>query len=304
MKQKSFSLDFNLKAVSSTEDVLVLEGYASKFLDANGEVIVDRDGESVLPSGLDLTQYLANPVILYQHSQRDPIGKALNVDIKPDGVYIKCEVYKELNPTVFAAAKLGVVSSFSMGFKVEEDIWDAQRNLWLLSKTVLWEVSLVALPANQFSQFRVVKSADGLMFAVVNKDDMGGMPMVGSGDGEGDGGHMCDGCSECMDRIEELESEVEELSARLDAIQLDLTYASAGVKDAPEGDITHKDAATDNNPEPAQAPEPTALTLEQKFDDILSSVNKDNFEVAYGYAEKLRSTLNTIVGEALQSNQS
>ena len=139
---------------NSTAEVIYLKGYANKFIDDNGELIIDRSQESVLPAGYDLKSFMKNPILLNGHDKSQPVGKIVNVDIRADGLYIEAELHKAMSEKVFYAVEHEILKAFSIGFipksvKEYEDVylWDAVE---------LFEVSIVAAPDNQESLFSVL----------------------------------------------------------------------------------------------------------------------------------------------------
>ena len=101
LKQKTLYEPVTIKNVdTSNEDYLIVSGYANKFKDVSGQIIKDSDGDSVVPSGIDLTRFNKNPIILLNHNRNDIIGKATSTEIRDDGLYMTMEVHKSLNEKV------------------------------------------------------------------------------------------------------------------------------------------------------------------------------------------------------------
>ena len=48
-----------------------------------------RDGHILEPQGCDLTNYLANPIVLFAHDTTKPVGTASDVAIMPDCIRAK-----------------------------------------------------------------------------------------------------------------------------------------------------------------------------------------------------------------------
>ena len=81
-----------------------------------------RDGHILEPTGCDLTNYRANPVVLWQHNPDQPVGRATDVVVDgdriraritfaPDGISAKADEVRGL-------VKTGIVSGISVGFDV------------------------------------------------------------------------------------------------------------------------------------------------------------------------------------------
>jgi HK97 family phage prohead protease len=120
---------------------------------------VDRAGEVVVQSGIQLADYRANPVVLFAHDPTQPIGRCtqigivgqeLQADIEfaPQGVSAKAD-------EICGLVKAGVISTVSIGFDpIEVEPMDPrkpkgpQRYLSI----DLMELSVVSIPANPNAQ--------------------------------------------------------------------------------------------------------------------------------------------------------
>lgn len=127
---------------------------------------VDRDGDILVASGCDFTEFQKNPQFLGFHNSRDfPMGipKAWGIDLRAKNVWM--DVYfptiEELatDPatasekarqvdTMFKMYELGMLNAVSVGFKILES--SPIENSWgkRISKWQLAEVSAVPIPAN------------------------------------------------------------------------------------------------------------------------------------------------------------
>jgi phage prohead protease, HK97 family len=120
--------------------------------DSGGEIysgvattaVKDRLNEIVNPKGcINLNDYLANPVLLWQHDPNRPIGKIVNVEISDDAikvqfVFASTQFAQEIKQLVDE----GIVRGLSIGFiprKVEGNTYVEWE--WI-------ETSVVTLPAN------------------------------------------------------------------------------------------------------------------------------------------------------------
>ena len=152
LKQKTFYEPVTVDNVDySNEDYLIVSGYANKFKDVTGQIIRDSDGDAVVPSGIDLTRFNKNPIILLNHNTADIIGKATGVEVREDGLFTTMEIHKALNPKAYQATKLGVLKSFSIGFTIEDLTYDEKSDIFFLTRTKLAEISVVTIPANEDS---------------------------------------------------------------------------------------------------------------------------------------------------------
>jgi HK97 family phage prohead protease len=290
-KMKSFSVDMEVKEISSSDDMIVLEGWANRFLDETGNIIKDRDGESVFPMGIDTEEYTRNPIILYQHDMRAPVGKAVTVDVNEKGVYVKCEIYKDLNPVAFAAAKLGVINSFSIGFKTLEDTWDDARKLWLLVKTKLFEISLVSIPANQYSQFTVVKSADGTPRIAIKETEENVLVK-----------EYVEQLTALTAELKEIKELIKEKSGEVGETTDNGEVEEKVIEPEPKGEETviepEPKGEETTTPEQKEAP-----SLEEQLGIVLSQVTAENFDAVYSFHGELTAQLNNLVNSALTQSQ-
>ena len=159
----------NLKSIDTEgaeEGVVVLAGYANRYLAEDGSLVVDRSEESVPPMGIRLENYKKNPVILYQHISTEPIGKARMIEARPDGLYVEFEVHKAMHEKAYYGAKAGILKALSIGFRIFD--YKEVEGVWFWTDTELFEISLVSVPDNQDSLTTVIaksaKCEDGKCF--------------------------------------------------------------------------------------------------------------------------------------------
>ena len=159
LKATPVHIDAYIKAVDTdNDDVISIRGFANT-------VSKDRAGDVIPASAWKtenaLTNYLKNPIILFGHDHRRPIGKCIELNPTEMGLEITCEVYKDSDPQIFALIKNGVLKTFSVGFRCLDAEWDEATNIFLIKDLELFEVSVVSVPCNQDSTFSVSKSMTG-----------------------------------------------------------------------------------------------------------------------------------------------
>jgi HK97 family phage prohead protease len=134
------------------------EGYEEKENDLYTFVVstpeVDRYGTIIVPSGIDYTAYLNNPIVLAQHdSDKWPIGRCLGFAMNGENleatIQIECitEEGKKLNKLINA----GFVKAVSVGIipnEYEDKTIDGQK-VTVYTKSELVEFSVVSVPANR-----------------------------------------------------------------------------------------------------------------------------------------------------------
>ncbi len=120
---------------------------------------VDRDGEVVVPEGMDLDNWINNPVILWAHgwgeSRSMPIGKGLTNTIKRTKKYIDANIIfdeeDEFALKIQGKVRNGFLSTGSIGFIPKEigrePILTGQTGVTFI-KSELLEFSVVPVPSN------------------------------------------------------------------------------------------------------------------------------------------------------------
>lgn len=115
---------------------------------------VGRDGIILVTSGIDLTAYRRNPVVLWMHDPEQPIAKAATVETRGTDLVALVQFpplgASPLADEKFSLIQAGIISAVSTGFEVKEaepldpkEPWGGQR----VTKCELQEVSFVSVPA-------------------------------------------------------------------------------------------------------------------------------------------------------------
>jgi HK97 family phage prohead protease len=130
--------------------------------------IVDRMDERLDPRGLDLQDFMRNPVLLAYHDHQRPIGKVLELDIQEDGVYFTGKVgfpekakLTDDQIEIRSLIEQGILSAVSVGFipkrvKFPEETTEGDiLGEFVITEWELLELSIVSVPANQGSLFDV-----------------------------------------------------------------------------------------------------------------------------------------------------
>lgn len=129
---------------------------------------VDREGDVVLPSGLQLQEFKANPVVLLNHDAGQlPVGRALAIRRTSDAVIAKVQFAERpaehpitaewIPDTIYSLFKQKVLRAFSVGFipvdmrgasdKDKKRYGDEAKRV--ITQWRLMEFSVVPIPANQ-----------------------------------------------------------------------------------------------------------------------------------------------------------
>lgn len=136
----------------------IKEKDAEVFTAVASSEVEDRQGEVVIQSGWDLKNFKKNPILLYMHDHTKPIGKATRVwtDKVNNKLMFKgfiSEATEELRGYKQLMAD-GILNSFSVGFRPLE--MDGNE----ITKSELFEISLVSVPANPEARLLAVKSLE------------------------------------------------------------------------------------------------------------------------------------------------
>ncbi len=125
---------------------------------------VDRDADRVMPLGMRLENYKANPVIMYGHQYGEPwslIGRAADIQVDADGIRILPELREPVNDAdpmciIRALWDQGLLKAASIGFnplRYADNTFGGKD----ISESELLEISLVPIPANQTALRLAVK---------------------------------------------------------------------------------------------------------------------------------------------------
>ncbi len=158
MKDKILRLDNiftkELPTAEESIDSIYINGYAS-----TNEV--DRAGD-VIPSSVweaGMKNYLKNPVVLAYHDHDDPVGRVTEHKIDEKGLWVKARISAAATE-VFNLVKDGVLSAFSVSFRVLDAAYDSVTELFVVKELELLEISVVSVPCNQDTLFSLAKSFD------------------------------------------------------------------------------------------------------------------------------------------------
>lgn len=156
MSKKVLNLAASFDVTKADEDdSLVIEGYANTTdKDRAGDVVLQ---EAWNKGGMD--NYLQNPIILGFHKHDNPIGKMDAHTVNSKGLFISATISKAAGK-VYDLIKDGILRTFSIGFRVLDADYNSDTDIFVIKDLELLEVSVVSIPANQYSIFNVRKDFD------------------------------------------------------------------------------------------------------------------------------------------------
>lgn len=146
------------KATPAGDGVITIEGYANT-------VDKDRAGDVILATAWQtrnaLTNYKKNPIILFGHDHRRPVGSCIEVRPDEKGLFVAATIVRDTDPQVFSMVEHGILKTFSVGFRCLDADWEDHSDTFVIKDLELHEISVVAVPCNQESTFQVAKSMNG-----------------------------------------------------------------------------------------------------------------------------------------------
>jgi HK97 family phage prohead protease len=150
IEEDFWAKQFFLRHKKLKDNSLYIEGYANM-------ATMDRDEEIIPAQAWDLKSFNKAGVILFNHDQNKPIGKPVKVEVKNDGLYIKARISSSDDPEIAKIRDLiedGVLNCFSVGFRAK-DHNRLSGGALEITKAELFEVSVVSVPANADSVFKL-----------------------------------------------------------------------------------------------------------------------------------------------------
>lgn len=134
---------------------VTIEGWANK-------AVVDRGGDIINKDAWNVDNFKKNAIILFNHDKNQPIGKAIAVEPREEGLYIKAKISGSADPGISKVRDLikeGVLNAFSVGFDSTNETKSAD-GYNEIKAAELFEVSVVSIPMNQDSLFSTTKLYD------------------------------------------------------------------------------------------------------------------------------------------------
>jgi HK97 family phage prohead protease/HK97 family phage major capsid protein len=157
IKNKVLYLNSQFTKELPTADEPIDNIYISGYASVNN---VDRAGD-VVPSSVwekGMQNYLKNPIVLAYHDHDDPIGRVTDHKVDTKGLWVKARI--SAASEVFNLIKDGILTAFSVGFRVLDAEYNAATELFIIKELELHEISVVSVPCNQDTLFSLSKSFD------------------------------------------------------------------------------------------------------------------------------------------------
>lgn len=150
----SFTKSEPLPTADGKIDSVTIEGYAStNDVDRHGDIVP----ASVWEAGIK--NYLKNPVILAYHDHSEPVGRMTDHRVDEKGLFVTARISAAAED-VFNLVKDGVLTAFSIGFRIVDAEYNSALELFVVKELELHEISVVSVPANQNTLFSLSKAFD------------------------------------------------------------------------------------------------------------------------------------------------
>ena len=172
------------KAFGDPDDptTLLIEGYANTG-------VVDRTGDRIMPDAFraGLAAFMKNPVVLFMHDLRQPVGKVIEATIDDVGLRVKVAIDKTLEWGAKAADMIGkgILNAFSV--RAINDLaagYIDANGVRNISNWDLREISVVTVPAHQQALFSIAKALSCGTDVMENESDQLPAPVTGPSGGK------------------------------------------------------------------------------------------------------------------------
>jgi len=153
MTNKLFHLTSEFKSIESEDEDLKVQGFANTTdKDRVGDVVLK---EAWQKGGLE--NYMNNPILLFNHNYDKPVGRVTSSKITDKGLFVEASISKAAGD-VYNMVKEGILKAFSIGFRIKDADYDKEEDIFSVKDLELHEISVVSVPANQYSLFALAKS--------------------------------------------------------------------------------------------------------------------------------------------------
>jgi len=251
------------KGYEEDDDDLIIEGMANVAVKDRMDDIIP--GSAYSKGGLD--NYRKNPIVLFNHNYSKPIGKTVELIPSELGLGVKVQISKAAGD-VYTLIKEGIIKTFSIGFRVLDADYNSETDIFVIKDLELYEISCVAVPANQDSVFSVSKQLDELKQEY--KQEFA----------QSSAKHIEDAAkaTESIDNsaisatMEKSKMNEQELQAKLDAMQKELDATKGNLNAAEDllDDVAAKDAKTKAETEK----EAGKIAVKSQVEDLIKEVEK------------------------------
>ena len=135
-------------------------GYASVFdvIDKMHDVVIKGAFKETIKQWKKKAHRLP---MLWQHDIKEPIGYYKTIEEDDKGLFVEGQFLKDedaLAQKAYTHVKAGTVSGLSIGYIPDDCKYDGDKDVFILKKIDLLEISLVTIPANDDARVDMIKT--------------------------------------------------------------------------------------------------------------------------------------------------
>ena len=154
---KSLEVLFDIKRITDDDPEGTIEGYGSVYN------VVDQGNDIIAPGAFNKSlreRGTASVKMLWQHDQRQPVGRWDEIKSDRNGLRVKGQLILEVPQaaSAHALAKGGAIRGLSIGYIPVKYTIDEKTGTRTLTEVRLLEISLVTFPMNEQAELTGVKS--------------------------------------------------------------------------------------------------------------------------------------------------
>ena len=154
---KSLEVLFDVKRITDDDPEGTIEGYGSVYN------VVDQGNDIIAPGAFNKSlreRGTASVKMLWQHDQRQPVGRWDEIKSDRNGLRVKGQLILEVPQasSAYALAKGGAIKGLSIGYIPVKYTIDEKTGTRTLTEVRLLEISLVTFPMNEQAELTGVKS--------------------------------------------------------------------------------------------------------------------------------------------------
>lgn len=153
---KPLNLGANITVLKSadgnpTPGVIKISGYANT-------PEIDRSSDVVVWTEESIKNYKDNPILLFCHDRREPIGKCTLIEIRTEGLWVEAEIDTRWEKSYLIENE--TLKTMSVRFMASDYTYQQDRDCWLVKASDLLEISIEPIPDNPNARFQVAKTFD------------------------------------------------------------------------------------------------------------------------------------------------
>lgn len=153
LKHLDFRSDLKILDDDGDDDVFTIEGFGAVFGN------VDEHEDVILNGAFTESLAVRTPIMLLHHDMGTPLAPIV-AEERENGLFIRAQVPKALSNAsdIQTTIRNGALGGLSVGMRVLDDDFDRKTGIRTIEKADLFEVSLVAVPANPMARVTSMKS--------------------------------------------------------------------------------------------------------------------------------------------------